>query len=62
MGSGDIKLAKFIEIHSVKQRLLRNGPESGAIPCAKDYEGHSFVQTSLTELPSRVQSFMKSGI
>ena len=34
--------------------LLRNRPESDtATSCAKDYKGHSLVQTSFTELPNR---------
>ena len=49
-----------IVIHSVKQRLLRNGPGiDAAISCAKDYKGHSLVQTSFTELPSRLSRLFK---
>ena len=43
----------FTVIHSVKQCLLRNQPGcDAATSCAKDYKGHSLVQTSLTEPPS----------
>ena len=37
----------------MKQRLLRNRPGSdAATSCAKNYKGHSLVQTSFTELPN----------
>ena len=45
-----------IVIHSVKQRLSDIGPEVTLRPlatsCAKDYKGHSLVQTSFTEPPN----------
>ena len=50
------KKKKSIVIHSVKQLLLRNRPGSdGATFRAKDYKGHSLVQTSFTEPPNSVQ-------
>ena len=43
----------FIVMHSMKQCLLRNRPWSDAVTsCAKDYEGHSLLQTSFTEPPN----------
>ena len=47
-------------IHSVKQRLLRNRPRSALQPlvtsCAKDYKGHSLVQTIFTEPPNNTNT------
>ena len=45
-----------IVIHSVKNASSEIGPELTLRPlatsCAKDYKGHSLVQTSFTELPN----------
>ena len=45
-----------IDIHSVKQHLLTNWPGSdAATSCAKDYKGHSLLQTSFNEPPNSIR-------
>ena len=49
-------------IHRVKQRRLRNRPGSdAATSCAKDYKGHSLMQTSFTEPPNSVLCIFTLG-